>query len=765
MKKMTGRRIISLIIILAMAVTALAGCGSSKRKNKGVSLAQADSECRYKEVPSPLTDILKSADSGTGEESVDDLGDGRFNFVSVTTADGRYYVLYSDLESENNSYLCRFDEEGKNGQIFPVPVEEEGSVINFCVLPDDNIVVLTSLYDLDKDVFNWQLCDYVPEEKEEAKLKEVWKKTVSTEEDFFASSMVAAEKEIYIQTDSDLRIYDSSDGSEKKKIEHPGSFYGNACKSPQGTILLAGTGDKGVVAYSYDPGTDKLQKTQFESKDIFIADAIASGCGDYDFFLASDDSVYGFRLDNPAPVRVLDCLASDLEVETISAFASLSAKTAVMICNDMDGETVASLFHKAEDDGQGQKTALSLACTYAGSDLRKAILNFNKSSDRYRVVLQEYPYDDEGNSTLTMEIASGNIPDMICISSEMPVESFAAKGLFEDLEPMFQADEELSRKEYLNNVLDAFRIDGKMYYITPSFNVIGLIGKKKDFGDTKGVTTAQIEKMMKERSLDYDMVMGVSSRDSMLAWVLYCALEEYVDWEKGTCSFNSESFINLLKFCARFPKKINYDNINWTQYEAAMREGRQLVRDGYLFSFSGYMQERYGYVGEEITFMGYPGDGENGPVVQSDLAVAISENSDYPEGCWEFLRSFYLDDYQQSVEYAFPISRKALLKMADKAMNPPVHTYEDENGETISEPETNSVYISDKEIKLPVPGQEDIDTVLNIIDSLDTKVSIDSKISDIINEESGAFFAGQKSAEETADIIQSRVKVYISETK
>ena len=98
-------------------------------------------------------------------------------------------------------------------------------------------------------------------------------------------------------------------------------------------------------------------------------------------------------------------------------------------------------------------------------------------------------------------------------------------------------------------------------------------------------------------------------------------------------------------------------------------------------------------------------------------------------------------------------------------MNPPVHTYEDENGETISEPETNSVYINDKEIKLPVPGQEDIDTVLNIIDSLDTKVSIDSKISDIINEESGAFFAGQKSAEETADIIQSRVKVYISETK
>ena len=54
---------------------------------------------------------------------------------------------------------------------------------------------------------------------------------------------------------------------------------------------------------------------------------------------------------------------------------------------------------------------------------------------------------------------------------------------------------------------------------------------------------------------------------------------------------------------------------------------------------------------------------------------------------------------------------------------------------------------------------------MNILHNLKTKISVDSKISGIIDEEAGAFFAGQKNAEETADIIQSRVKVYISETK
>ena len=148
-----------------------------------------------------------------------------------------------------------------------------------------------------------------------------------------------------------------------------------------------------------------------------------------------------------------------------------------------------------------------------------------------------------------------------------------------------------------------------------------------------------------------------------------------------------------------------------------------------------------------------------------ELAIAITSNSDHPEGCWEFLRGFYLDEYQESIDNAFPVSEEAIQKLADKAMNPKIFTYTDENGKEVSEPETASVSINEKIVKLPVPSEEDIGQVMNILHNLKTKISVDSKISGIIDEEAGAFFAGQKNAEETADIIQSRVKVYISETK
>ena len=776
MIRMKGSRFVSLFLILAMAVCSLTGCSLFSMNSKGTMMAKIDTETIYKHAPSPLDDIVSAVetssaqtdeeeDGGEDDELSDEMGAERFNFLSTKASGDKYYIMYTDLEAGSSMFLCAFDSEGKNGVRVKLPGSEDSGVNQFSVLPNGSILLLINKYDGEKEAFIWQLACCTIEGKEQAELKEVWKKEISSEEDFYPGGMVSLDKETYLQTDAGLRVYDNKDGKELKKIELPKDFNGNICKSAKGDIIIAGTDDSGIAAYTLDKEKDKFTATKYKAPDFFFTDSVASGSGEYDFYLTKTDGIFGFKLDGVGPVRVMDFLASDLELESTVGCSLLSNGTLVLLYYNMDYGTSAGLFKKTDGGGEDGKIALSLACSFADMSLSKAVVNFNKSSDKYRIVLLEYPYDEDGKNTLNMEIAAGNIPDMICVSGDMPVESYAAKGLFEDLGPLFEKDSEIAEKEYLSNVLDAFRIDGNMYFVTPSFNVIGLFGKKKDFADTKGVTIAQIEKMMKERNIGYDTAMGATTREGMLSWVLFCAMEEYVDWDAGTCSFGSESFVDLLKFCARFPGKINYENINWNKYEAAMREGKQLVRDGYLYNFDCYMQERYGYIGEEVVLMGYPGSGNNGPVIQSELSIAVSKDAADLQGCWEFLRRFYQDSYQENIDLAFPVSRKAMHKMAEKALHPKIHTYTNENGEKVSEPETSSVFLNGKEIKIPVPSQEDIDTVMNIINSLDMKVSVDSKITGIINEEAGAFFAGQKSAENTADIIQSRVKVYISETK
>ena len=58
---------------------------------------------------------------------------------------------------------------------------------------------------------------------------------------------------------------------------------------------------------------------------------------------------------------------------------------------------------------------------------------------------------------------------------------------------------------------------------------------------------------------------------------------------------------------------------------------------------------------------------------------------------------------------------------------------------------------------------DDISQVLQYIEEADKRTCVDAHISSIIKEEAGAYLNGAKSAEQTADIIQRRVKIYIKE--
>lgn len=86
----------------------------------------------------------------------------------------------------------------------------------------------------------------------------------------------------------------------------------------------------------------------------------------------------------------------------------------------------------------------------------------------------------------------------------------------------------------------------------------------------------------------------------------------------------------------------------------------------------------------------------------------------------------------------------------------------DENGEPMKESKTGMGW-DDFHADYYGSTQEEIDELQALIDSARPGDTTDEEISNIINEEADAYFKGQKSVDEVADIIQSRVKIYISE--
>ncbi|MDO5133558.1 MAG: extracellular solute-binding protein [Eubacteriales bacterium] len=768
----------AVFLAFIVALVTLIGCGGSasakennKKENSKKETESGDSFV-FEVTASPLDGLRaevssSSVNSGASnnEFSMDGMDESGINYGGAYVSNGRYYVYYSDQNGAGDFRLLSFNEKGEDEKTVELPVDEDSFLMGLSISPDGRIFLAKGGYDEKTGDFSNSICGL------DADGKTLWEKKIKAGEEYYVRGMASNDKATLVYSETDMRVFDNKDGAEKSVDIPVDDLYGDVCRSKDGDLLLVGINDSEMMAWSLDVDAASFKKTGMSVKGFYGTGVYTGGGTGYDLYTTKDDGVYGLSLDGSEPVKILDYIASDLMIENIQKCAAISPENVLVIYYDTEDDSSRAItLRKSDAAAAAAKTTLTLGCTFLDTDLRKAVINFNKTNSKYKIKVTEYPYEEQSDgeyqSSLNTEIAAGNVPDMLCVSSDMPIQSYASKGLFEDLEPLFSKDAEISKNEYLMNVIDAFRIDGKMYFVTPGFSMMGLMGKQKDFSDTKGVTVSLLEKLIKEKGLGYDQALGVASRDSVMMMSMYFAMNQFVDWDKGTCSFDSDAFIDLLEFAQKFPKTINYDTLDWEKMDAGMREGKQLVRDVYLTDFGTYMSERYGYIGEEVAFMGYPGNGENGPALQETISIAMSHNSVDQEGCWQFMRTLYLDDFQNSIEYTFPVSKKALKQLAEKEMNPETYKYTDENGKEVEEIiDSNSVFLNGKEIEVPVATQKDIDEVMHLLETADTPVTMDTNISNIINEETGAFFNGQKSAKETAEIIQSRVKVYISETK
>ena len=89
----------------------------------------------------------------------------------------------------------------------------------------------------------------------------------------------------------------------------------------------------------------------------------------------------------------------------------------------------------------------------------------------------------------------------------------------------------------------------------------------------------------------------------------------------------------------------------------------------------------------------------------------------------------------------------------------------DENGEPI-EISHYSYGWDDVNFQLYAATEEDAQAVYDIIDRISgLSNSYDEQIMSIIEEECGAYFAGQKSVDEVAGIVQSRIQTYVNESR
>ncbi|MCH5347788.1 MAG: extracellular solute-binding protein [Oscillospiraceae bacterium] len=515
-----------------------------------------------------------------------------------------------------------------------------------------------------------------------------------------------------------------------------------------------------------------------------IGGSFMNGTEKYDLLATRDSGLIGYDIETGNSEIIIDWIKSGIDTSTLQTETTTVLPDGRILCMTYDytyygggsygwggDNMVLSILTEIPPEELPDKKLIKLYSLYLDMDVKRRILDFNQNSLEYEVELtsyNDYGYS-EGTTKMNNDMVAGNLPDIIILNSELPIDSYISKGLFANIYDFIDNDPDISRSDFLENIFKAYEVDGKLYEIVPYFNISTLIGKSSLLGDTPGWTMDEFVSFV-DSNPDKLTFPDYNTKDNILQTFIYYNYSSYIDKETGECFFESDNFIKLLEFCNRFPTSIPDDYWEnhqgyWEEEENDLRSGKRLFELYNLYNFTSLREMEHGKYGEPITYKGIPGASGGGSAIIAGTSMAITSKANNSEGAWEFIKYFYSDEYQDQYSsgnsYGFPVKLSSIEKKAEAAKERPY--WEDENGE--KQYYDNEYWIGNKSFKIGVNTDEDNQKVMDFIKSVTNIFRYDTNITKIISEESGSYFEGQKSAAEVAKIIQNRVSNYIAESR
>ena len=619
-----------------------------------------------------------------------------------------------------------------------------------------------------------------------------------------SSFAVDAAGNLYVSDYNNIYVLDA-EGNVQFKLD--GSQY-------NGSLCRLNAQQVGVMWYNYTDDVNAADENgqYFVPIDLETKDwgekvklpsnvwSIFPGDDAYDFYYAYNNNIYGYAAKTDTKEKLVDWLACDVDTNNMSGYAMLSDSRVAALMQDWSTDPTTYqliVLHRVDASEIKEKKVLTLACMYLDWNLRSMIVEYNKTNDEYRINVvdySEYATDDDYNAgvtKLTTEIISGSVPD-IFLTSNLPIDKYAAKGVIADLNTFMDGGNGLSRDYFVPQVMSALEKDGKLYELPTSFSVQTAYALSSIASQYDTWNVAAVQDAMTQLQEGATVFSDGWTKNTALSNCLSRNLSAFVDWTTGKCEFDSEAFQQLLAFCNSFPAEtsdgdgaiayassadIAVDDAMWESDATRITNGKQLMSTIGMYSFDSYIWNVYA-IRDKITFTGYPTEDGSGSSFELQMPMAISSVTKYPDAAWDFVCSIIkkmntIDE--NNYYYGFPISQAAFDAEMTDIMTEQYQL--DENGEQVDwdgdgEPDKairgsyetmengETVY---KDVYALT--QEDIDQILGVINSTRSVYDYDQEILDIITDEVAAYFAGDKDVQTTANMIQSRVNLYVQEQR
>ena len=578
--------------------------------------------------------------------------------------------------------------------------------------------------------------------------------------------------DLYLASDTAVLRF-AQDGTRKPDLQLEGVYVQSMVAAEDGTIIVSGYDmEKGGTAIWRLDG-ESLTPLNVEGLNPYGNTTLYPGVGST--VLMSDGTLL-YSLDSITGqcTKLLSWLDSDINGNNVAGVAADGEDTVLVLLTDYNRNGgmryELGVLTKTPADQLPERTILTLGAQYLDDTLQSAVIRFNRNSDTYRITLMDYSsYNTEedytaGAKQMDRDVIAGNGPDILSLSSGN-TQKYIAKGALCDMAELMKKDGEISMDDLLSGPLQAFAKDGKIYGMPFSFGVSTMYASARLVGDRERWTMAEMADVIGNLDPEVKVAMWTTQAD-FLTMITYQNINRFVDYGKASCSFNTDEFKALLEAASRLP--VNSDDMVGTE-EEMMNYGdeMQMLQAGDLLLSSSYCSDSYGlknmyrlYLPENgIIRIGYPTDGGNGALLNIYGGLAISSRCKDPDGAWQFVKTMLSDEVQED-QWSFPVTVKAFNKVMEEAMKR--DSYQDMEGQTVYVDSMG--YIGNVEYHIGELTQEQADAFRDYVNSAAVAGSYDEDIMNIITEEAAAYFAGDKTADEVADLIQNRVTIYLGET-
>lgn len=791
--KKTASRIAAVVMAAAMTI-GFSSCGGKAGKSQIASKEHIFSAEKI-EMPGGLDYINRLLYANEkifiiGDKTTQE-GEGE---NATYTSETKMQIVGLDGTLENEIVLTKDDgkDNTEHRYISSMTVDENGGLISV-----ENSYSWNETTGESKEA--WYLVKYdengkLISETDLSDLQETAKKETGNDYFYADTFIVGDDGSIYISCNNVIFVLDPNGKYQcaiKNENASDNSWMGGLYKTGDGRMITSITTSK-MEGDNYTSET-KLYEIDTAAKKLgaeYVYEQngrMMNGTDQYDLLISRDSGLFGYDIESGTLEPIIDWIKSGFDNTAMNDNCTTVLQDGRILCVTYNytfhggggygwsnNDQIINILSEVDASTLPDKKLIKLYALYLDIDIKRQILEFNKNNPEYEIELTSYQdyavnsYND-AITKLNNDMIAGNLPDIIVLNTNMPIDSYISKGLLADLYEFMDKDETINRSDYVEGVFKAYETNGKLYELVSNFSISTVVGKSSMVGNESGWSVEEFIQFV-DANPDVSVFGDEISRSEFFSAIIQICSERFINRDTGECSFNSDDFIKLMEFSNRFPKEVDWEQLYsdpnyWDEQQSAYREGRALLSVYSLGRFNNIREMEKGMFGEAITFKGFPGASGNGAVFDAYTEIAITSKASNPDGAWNFVKYFLSDEYQDifttNDNYCFPIKKSSLEKLAEAAKERPYWEHDDGKKEYYD----NTWWNGSSSINIGVNTDEDNRRVIDFINSTENISRNDEQVNNIINEEAGAFFEGQKSAADVAEIIQNRVSNYIAENR